>query len=138
MGINENYEELKNKREENIMVKALKKRFSPEFLNRLDSICYFNNLSRDVLENILDKEMTEMNKGIKNIIQKTIVLSDDVKNWILDKVESERNGARPIIRLLEQEIEEEVANLVINESKVLNKKGKTLVAKLNNEKIILK
>ena len=138
MGINENYEELKNKREENIMVKALKKRFSPEFLNRLDSICYFNNLSRDVLENILDKEMTEMNKGIKNIIQKTIVLSDDVKNWILDKVESERNGARPIIRLLEQEIEEEVANLVINESKVLNKKGKTLVAELNNEKIILK
>ena len=138
MGINENYEELKNKREESIMVKALKKRFSPEFLNRLDSICYFNNLSRDVLENILDKEMTEMNKGIKNIIQKTIVLSDDVKNWILDKVESERNGARPIIRLLEQEIEEEVANLVINESKVLNKKGKILVAELKNEKIILK
>ena len=120
------------------MVKALKKRFSPEFLNRLDSICYFNNLSRDVLENILDKEMTEMNKGIKNIIQKTIVLSDDVKNWILDKVESERNGARPIIRLLEQEIEEEVANLVINESKVLNKKGKILVAELKNEKIIIK
>ena len=138
MGINENYEELKNKREESIMVKALKKRFSPEFLNRLDSICYFNNLSRDVLESILDKEMNEMNKGIKNIIQKTIVLSDDVKNWILDKVESERNGARPIIRLLEQEIEEEVANLVINESKVLNKKGKTLVAELKNEKIIIK
>lgn len=138
MSINENYEELKNKREESIMVKALKKRFSPEFLNRLDSICYFNNLSRDVLESILDKEMNEMNKGIKNIIQKTIVLSDDVKNWILDKVESERNGARPIIRLLEQEIEEEVANLVINESKVLNKKGKTLVAELKNEKIIIK
>ena len=138
MGINENYEELKNKREESIMVKALKKRFSPEFLNRLDSICYFNNLSRDVLESILDKEMNEMNKGIKNIIQKTIVLSDDVKNWILDKVESERNGARPIIRLLEQEIEEEVANLVINESKVLNKKGKTLIAELKNEKIIIK
>ena len=138
MGINENYEELKNKREESIMVKALKKRFSPEFLNRLDSICYFNNLSRDVLESILDKEMNEMNKGIKNIIQKTIVLSDDVKNWILDKVESERNGARPIIRLLEQEIEEEVANLVINESKVLNKKGKILVAELKNEKIIIK
>lgn len=138
MGINENYEELKNKREESIMVKALKKRFSPEFLNRLDSICYFNNLSRDVLESILDKEMNEMNKGIKNIIQKTIVLSDDVKNWILDKVESERNGARPIIRLLEQEIEEEVTNLVINESKVLNKKGKILVAELKNEKIIIK
>lgn len=138
MGINENYEELKNKREESIMVKALRKRFSPEFLNRLDSICYFNNLGREVLENILDKEMNEMNKGIKNITQKIVVLSDDVKNWILDKVESERNGARPIIRLLEQEIEEEVANLVINESKVLNKKGNKLVAELNNEKIVLK
>lgn len=138
MGINENYEELKNKREESIMIKALKKRFSPEFLNRLDSVCYFNNLSREVLDSILQKEMNEMNKGIKNIIQKEVVLSDDVRNWILDRVELEHNGARPIIRLLEQEIEEEIANLVINESKILNKRGNKLTAELSDDKIILK
>jgi hypothetical protein len=123
MGITENYEELKNKREESIMVKALKKRFSPEFLNRLDSVCYFNNLSREVLNSILQKEMNEMNKGIKNITHKEVELSEDVRNWILDKVEIEHNGARPIIRLLEQEIEEEIANLVINESELLEKES---------------
>jgi ATP-dependent Clp protease ATP-binding subunit ClpC len=138
MGITENYEELKNKREESIMIKALKKRFSPEFLNRLDAVCYFNNLSREVLDSILQKEMNEMNKGIKNIIQKEVVLSDEVRNWILDRVELEHNGARPIIRLLEQEVEEEIANLVVNESKILNKRGSKLTAELKDDKIILK
>ena len=138
MGFTDNYEELKNKREENIMVKALKKRFSPEFINRLDSICYFNNLSRDVLETILDKEMNEMNKGINNITKKEVELSSEVKNWILDKVELEHNGARPIIRLLEQEIEEGIANLVVNDSEILNNDGDKLFAVLENDKIILK
>lgn len=138
MGFTENYEELKSKKEESIMRKALAKRFSPEFLNRVDSICYFNNLSREVLGKILQKEMDEMNEGIKNIIEKTVVLSDDVKNWILDKVEVEHNGARPIIRLLEQEIEEEIANLVINESEILENDGDTLEAVLENDNIILK
>lgn len=138
MGFTENYEELKNKNEESIMRKALNKRFSPEFLNRLDSVCYFNNLSREVLEKILQKEMTEMNKGIKNIIGKEIILNDEVKNWMLEKVEKEHNGARPIIRFLQQEIEEEVANIVINESDILNKEGDTLTATLENEKIVLK
>lgn len=138
MGFTDNYEELKNKREENIMVKALKKRFSPEFINRLDSICYFNNLSRGVLETILDKEMNEMNKGINNITKKEVELSSEVKNWILDKVELEHNGARPIIRLLEQEIEEGVANLVVNDSEILNNDGNKLFAVLENDKIILK
>lgn len=138
MGITENYEELKNKREESIMVKALKKRFSPEFLNRLDSVCYFNNLSREVLNSILQKEMNEMNKGIKNITHKEVELSEDVRNWILDKVEIEHNGARPIIRLLEQEIEEEIANLVINESELLEKESDKLIAELENDKIVLR
>lgn len=138
MGITENYDELKSRREESIMLKALKKRFSPEFLNRLDAICYFNNLSRDVLDSILMKEMGEMNKGIRNITNKEVVLSDEVRTWILDKVELEHNGARPIIRLLEQEIEEEVANLVINESKTLNRRGGKLTAKLKGDKILLK
>ena len=134
----ENYEELKNKREESIMVKALKKRFSPEFLNRLDSVCYFNNLSREVLNSILQKEMNEMNKGIKNITHKEVELSEDVRNWMLDKVEIEHNGARPIIRLLEQEIEEEIANLVINESELLEKESDKLIAELENDKIVLR
>lgn len=138
MGFTENYEELKNKKEESIMRKALAKRFSPEFLNRLDSVCYFNNLGRDVLKKILQKEMKEMNVNIRNIIHKDIVLSDEVENWILNKVEEEHNGARPIIRLLEQEIEEEVANLVVNESKMLGKKEDILEAVIENDKITLR
>lgn len=138
MGFSNNFEELKSKKEEEIMRKALNKRFSPEFLNRLDSICYFNNLSKDVLNGILDKELREMNIGIKNITNKEVVLSDEARDWFIDKVEKEHNGARPIIRLLQQEIEEEIANLVIDESPLLKMRKKVLTAKLSNEKIILK
>jgi ATP-dependent Clp protease ATP-binding subunit ClpC len=117
----------KDQKKEDIIRKALKKRFSPEFLNRLDGICYFNSLDKDTLTKILYKELDEMNVNIKSITGKEVKITKGVEEWLLDKVESEDNGARPIIRMLQQDIEEEIANLyveedprVINNKKVLN------------------
>lgn len=125
-------------KKEEIIRKALKKRFSPEFLNRLDGICYFNNLNRDTLKLILKKEMEIMNENIQNICGKTIELSKDVETWILDKVEEEENGARPIIRHLQQNIEEELSTMIVEDSDVLKKNKKSLTAHIKNDKIILK
>lgn len=138
MGFTENYEELKSRNEESIMRKALNKRFSPEFLNRLDSICYFNNLSHEVLGKILDKEMAEMNKGIRNITGKDVILNDEVRGWIIEKVEKEHNGARPIIRMLEQEIEEAVASMVIENPETLENGSDKLTAVVEEGNIKLK
>lgn len=138
LGFSSNADEKKNERKEQIIRKALKNRFSPEFLNRLDNICYFNSLSEDTLRSILQKELDEINVAIKGITGKTIALSEEVENWIIDKVEKEDNGARPIIRILQQNIEETISDMIVNEDKVLNSRKKTLIAKLEDDKIILK
>ncbi len=138
LGFTNNAEEKKNERKEEIIRKALKNRFSPEFLNRLDNICYFNSLSRDTLKSILHKELDESNNNIKAITGKTVKLSPEVEDWILDIVEKEDNGARPIIRVIQQNIEENISDMIINDSPVLNTKKKVLTAKLENDKIILK
>ena len=137
LGFSNNMEEKRNAKKEEIIRKALKNRFSPEFLNRLDNICYFNPLSRDTLKSILQKELDESNVNIKAITGKIVKLSKEVEDWILDKVEEEDNGARPIIRILQQYIEENVSDLVINDEEIIKSRRKTLTAKLEDDKIIL-
>ena len=133
-----NSTEIKNKQKEDIIRKSLTKRFSPEFLNRLDGVCYFNSLNRETLEKILNKEMNDMNINIKNICGKIVELTKDVENYILDKVEKEENGARPIIRHLQQNIEEELSTMIVEDNDILKTKKKALTAYMENNKIILK
>ena len=116
----------KDQKKEDIIRKALNKRFSPEFLNRLDGICYFNSLDKEMLTKILYKELKDMNVNIKSITGKEVRISKSVENWLIEKVESEDNGARPIIRMLQQDIEEEIANLYVEENPLV----------INNKKII--
>lgn len=137
MGYSNNVESDKKKKKEELIRKALNKRFSPEFLNRLDGICYFNSLDRDALKTILHNEMEEVNENIKTICGKTVELSESVENWLLDKVEKEDNGARPIIRLLQQEIEEEMTTMILNDDDVFKSKD-VFTATMDNDKIILK
>jgi len=138
IGFTNNAEEKKNERKEEIIRKALKNRFSPEFLNRLDNICYFKPLGEDTLKSILQKELDESNANIKAISGKSVKLSSEVVDWVLKKVEEEDNGARPIIRIIQQYIEEAISDMIINEDPVLNTKKKTLTAKLDGDKIVLK
>jgi ATP-dependent Clp protease ATP-binding subunit ClpC len=122
-GFTTDVDKAKDQKKEGIIRKALNKRFSPEFLNRLDGICYFNSLDKETLTKILYKELEEMNVNIKSITGKEVRITKNVEEWLLDKVESEDNGARPIIRMLQQEIEEEIADLYIEEdSRVMNNK----------------
>ena len=116
----------KDQKKEDIIRKALNKRFSPEFLNRLDGICYFNSLDKETLTKILYKELEYMNVNIKSITRKEVRISKSVEDWLIEKVESEDNGARPIIRMLQQDIEEEIANLYVEEDPLI----------INNKKII--
>ena len=138
LGFTNNVDEKRNERKEEIIRKALKNRFSPEFLNRLDNICYFQPLSKDTLNSILQKELDESNNNIKAITGKTIKLSEEVEEWILKKVEEEDNGARPIIRIIQQYIEEIISDMVINDDPILKTKKKYLTAVLDKDKIILK
>ena len=135
---NDNDDTKKNDKKEKIIRKALKNRFSPEFLNRLDNICYFNALSEDTLKSILYKELGESNEGIFAITGKRVVLSPEAESWILEKVKKEDNGARPVIRTIQQNIEEPISDMVINEDPTLNNGSDILTAYLENDKLILR
>lgn len=135
---NDNDDTKKNDKKEKIIRKALKNRFSPEFLNRLDNICYFNALSEDTLRLILYKELGESNEGIFTITGKRVVLSPEAERWILEKVKKEDNGARPVIRTIQQNIEEPISDMVVNEDPALNNGSDILTAYLENDKLILR
>ena len=127
----------KDQKKEDIIRKALNKRFSPEFLNRLDGICYFNSLDKETLTKILYKELNEMNVNIKSITGKEVKITKKVEEWLLDKVETEDNGARPIIRMLQQDIEEEIANLYVEEDPIVTSNKKVLNVDLVDNKITI-
>lgn len=109
IGFNENEE----KNNQKILLKELKKRFPPEFLNRLDDIIYFNNLTDDNLREIVK---LEMNKSVKraNNIGYNIEYGDDAIEWILNIAKEEKDfGARPIIRAIESSFEDKITDLLL-------------------------
>ena len=76
-----------------------------------------------------------MNVNIKSITGKEVKISKSVEDWLIDKVESEDNGARPIIRMLQQDIEEEIANLYVEEDPIVMSNKKILNVDIVEDKI---
>jgi len=97
---------------QHIIKKELTKTFSPEFINRLDEIIYFNNLTKEDLVEIIDVELKKMYPRYEEIGYK-ITISKDLKNKIAESGYDPKYGARPLKRLLQKYIEDTVAELVI-------------------------
>lgn len=96
-----------------IIEKELKKTFSPEFINRIDKIVYFNNLTNDNLRDIVKLEINKFNKRLNNI-DYNISYNEDVINYIHSKaIEQKEFGARPIIRLIQTNIEDKITELML-------------------------
>ena len=93
--------------------RALKAIFRPEFLNRIDEIVVFDELSRDEMSKILDIMLGELSdmldtKGI------TLAVDDDVKDILVDEAIKEHLGARPLRRLISRRIEDKLSNMIIS------------------------
>ena len=100
-----------------IIEKELKKKFTPEFLNRIDKIVYFNSLTDDNLKDIVKLELENFNKRL-NEIGYGIKYSDDVINYLHEKaIKNKDMGARPILRLIQDEIEDNITDLLLTEEK---------------------
>ena len=110
-GIGFSRNEDENKR--SVVEKELKKRFSPEFLNRIDKIVYFNSLTDDNLKNIVKLEINKFNKRLNNI-EYNIVYDNEVVSYVYEKARKEKEfGARPIIRIVQNDIEDKVTELML-------------------------
>ena len=97
-----------------IIDKELKKKFTPEFINRLDQIVYFNSLSDNNLKDIVKLEINKFNKRL-NSIEYSIEYNDDVVTHIHARaLEKKEFGARPIIRLIQTELEDKITDLMLS------------------------
>ena len=91
---------------------AIKKSFSPEFRNRLTSIVQFGALKTEVIHTVVDKFLTELQAQLD---EKRVVLEVDNKarSWLADKGYDEKMGARPMQRLIKDEIKQKLAESIL-------------------------
>ncbi len=96
-----------NKIEEN-----LKQVFRPEFLNRIDEIIVFDSLTQPELIQIIDLMLKDTKKALsdKNI---TLEVSEESKNFILDKGTNLKFGARPLRRAIQKYVEDEISEMIL-------------------------
>lgn len=92
--------------------RALKNIFRPEFLNRVDEIVFFRELTKSEMTGILDILISELNEmlGERGIM---LYVNDEVKDYIVRKAMDEHLGARPLRRITEREIEDSIAEMII-------------------------
>lgn len=102
-----------NKESARIVKKELQKTFSPEFINRIDEIIYFNHLSEENLLSIIDVELAKMYPRFSDIGYK-ITVTKDLKKKIAEVGYDPKYGARPLKRVLQKYIEDTIAELIIN------------------------
>ena len=107
------------------VIEIAKKHFRPEFINRLDDIVVFNKLTSNQFNEIFDILLADLKKRIGEL-QWEIEVSDEVKDFLLDRVDTEKFGARPLKRKLEYYVENELANVLLKH--VGNKKTKLIVS----------
>lgn len=96
-----------------IIEKALKKKFKPEFLNRIDDTIIFNSLKKDDINIIIHNELDKLNKRIEEIgfnikVNKTAV------DYISEQGYDEAYGARPLNRSIQRHIEDPVTDAILN------------------------
>ncbi len=91
---------------------ALKKAFSPEFLNRLDDVIVFNSLQREHIHTIIDITLGRLFVRIKSLGY-NVELTDKAKDFIAEKGFDPQYGARPLNRAIQRYLEDSVAEEIL-------------------------
>jgi len=90
----------------------INKVFSPEFRNRLDNIIWFNHLEKDVILQVVDKFVVELQTQLdkKSV---NLELTSKAREWLADKGYDKAMGARPMARVLQEELKKPLANEIL-------------------------
>ena len=91
---------------------AIEKMFSPEFRNRLDATLYFNHLSIEIVEQIVDKFISELEQqlGEKKV---KIEITDTARRWLAEKGYDPNYGARPLDRVIQENVKTVLADEIL-------------------------
>ncbi|HET6378276.1 MAG TPA: ATP-dependent Clp protease ATP-binding subunit ClpA [Methylocella sp.] len=93
-------------------MEAITRLFTPEFRNRLDAVVTFKHLPREVIVKVVDKFIMQLDAQLadRNV---TIELTDEARNWLVEHGYDEQMGARPMARVIQQEIKTPLADEVL-------------------------
>ena len=116
---------------EAVVRKALNKKFSPEFLNRVDDIIMFNSLNKDNILSIIDIELAKFVRRVEELGFK-LEITPAAKLFVADKGYDSQYGARPLNRAIQTHIEDPLSELLLQGDA---KQGQTLVIDVDNDKI---
>jgi ATP-dependent Clp protease ATP-binding subunit ClpC len=105
-----------------IIEKALKKKFKPEFLNRIDEAIVFNSLTREDIHKIIYVEIEKL-KGRIEEMHYGLNVSEAAMDFLAEQGYSEEYGARPLNRAIQHYIEDSVADEILNDN---IKEGETI------------
>ena len=105
---------LENKNAEQKVIQEMQKVFRPEFINRIDEIIVFNPLDEKVIEKIIEKELKKLSSRVLENQDITIKFSPKINEYILKNGYNKIFGARPINRLIKNDIESFIAKKIIS------------------------
>ena len=121
------HDDMKNK-----VMDEVRRMFRPEFLNRIDDIIVFHMLKKEQIGQIVDIMMKTINDRIMEQMKLSVELDDDAKAYIVDKGYDAKYGARPLRRTIQNEIEDELAERIL-EGKI--KAGNRVLVTVKDKKL---
>jgi len=108
-------ESAKASQSQSIIEGALKKAFTPEFLNRVDDVIFFESLEREAIHKIIDIELELLFTRVKSL-DVELLITDKAKDFLIDKAWDPNLGARPLKRAIQTHIEDMIAEEIIREN----------------------
>ena len=101
-----------------VIERELKKKFPPEFINRLDDIVYFNSLTDDDLKKIIELELNKLKDRVKEA-KYDMRWDEGTVSFILNSISEEKEyGARPIIRSIQDNVENRITDIILENEDV--------------------
>ena len=104
--------EVTPEQEEQFILEGMRKKFSPEFINRIDNVVVFNTLSPSDIERIVKIQMDKLAKRL-SAVNVTMEYSDAVVKWIAEHGYEKNYGVRPIRRLIQTQVEDKISEQII-------------------------
>lgn len=111
---------------------AIKKTFTPEFRNRLDSVIQFKPLSPEVISNVVDKQLTELQSQLDDK-KVQLDVDDNVRKWLVEKGYDRLMGARPMARLIQDRLKKPMAEAILFGSLL---KGGTMKISVKDDELV--
>lgn len=133
----QDYERMKNG-----VMEEVKHIFKPEFLNRIDETIVFRSLNKEDMKQIVTIMGKELSDRCQKQMNITLTLRDSAKNYIVEKAYEPKYGARPLRRKMQEEIEDKLAEQILDGTVtagaklvVTTKKNQLVIEKLNNSEM---